>query len=90
MARLGLGSYKEISIEYPEYHQALLKSVFGYKDNKKKFLWKILKQIDYFKDISIEMFHRVIYRARKKYLLAGDMLLKEHDDTDSLFIIENG
>ena len=42
MARLGLGEFKEVSIDYPEFYDILIKSVYSYNDTWKKFMFRIL------------------------------------------------
>ena len=54
------------------------------------FIYKALMKIDYFKQIDYPFFHSILYKMKMRYLEKGDILLKELDDTDALFIVEYG
>jgi len=91
MAKLSKEHYKDVVGSYPEYDQALMKHVYKYQDSRKKFIWKMFQQIEYFKNkMDYPLFHRLMYTLKTQYMEKGEILLKEKDDTDNLFLIEQG
>lgn len=59
MARLKTQFYKDIIGEYPELEIILKKHIFSYKGTRKIFIYKILMQIEYLRNISYEVFHNI-------------------------------
>lgn len=61
MSYINYNSFKHILSEYPEYHNSLLSHVYSYTDERKKFIYRAVKSIDYFKNINFKDFHFLMY-----------------------------
>jgi hypothetical protein len=40
--------------------------------------------------MSLELFHEIYYMLKQKYLEPRQVLLKENDETDIIYIVESG
>lgn len=90
MAAIGHFSLKEILHDVPEYEKYLLRHIFQYKYSYKDYIWKVMKKIEPLKDLTIEMFHNILYAIKRKVFADQEMLLKEFDDVRHIFIVESG
>jgi CRP-like cAMP-binding protein len=75
---------------FPELQAGLYKGIYKYKESDKLFMYEVLAQISYFRDISVPLFHEIIFRFKRSYLNDGEILMKELDGTDKLYIVEYG
>jgi hypothetical protein len=91
MCNLSYDHLKGLCSEFPNYKQALKKHVYhAYKDRRKLFMFKALNKVDYFRNLSCEIFHDIYYRFQQQYIEEGKVLLKEMDEADSIYVIETG
>jgi hypothetical protein len=90
MARLNEDSFKGLISEYPEYLKFLKQHLQNYNDKKKRFLIKTTKKVDYFKNISIDAHHDIIYSLKPRQYEKGYVLLKPDDAAESVYFIEEG
>jgi signal-transduction protein with cAMP-binding, CBS, and nucleotidyltransferase domain len=79
MAKLSEISFKELISEYPEYLKYLKKHLYQYKDERKRFLKSMISRIEYFRHLSKEALHDVMYSFRPRYYEKGDILLRTND-----------
>lgn len=80
----------DVLAEHPVWDQYLKKQIYSYDDSRKKFLWKSMRQIDFLRQMTIAQFHDVMYEMRLVLVDNEEYLLKEDDETDTLFIVESG
>ena len=71
MAILDEERFKSLISEYPEYIKFLKKYIHKYKDEKKQFLLKTISKIEFFKGISKEAQHDIIYSLQPMYFEKG-------------------
>ena len=77
--------------DYPEYESKMQRKVYTYKQSRKKFFYQIASRIEYFKGMSIPMYHDLYYtHLRPQSLDEGEYLIKKGEDTSYLYIIELG
>jgi CRP-like cAMP-binding protein len=61
MAKLTEDQFKELISEYPDYLKFLKVYLQGYNDKRKKFLMNKMHRVEYFKNISKDARHDLIY-----------------------------
>ena len=66
------------------------KQIYHYEEPRKKFYWKTLKQIQYFENLPVDIFHSIFYKFEEIFLKVGEFLLLEGDETNQLFVVDHG
>jgi CRP-like cAMP-binding protein len=61
LAKLTKAKFASITTEFPKIKEILKKGIYKYNDRMKRFMKQCLKKIEYFKDISEDAIHDVIY-----------------------------
>ena len=74
VASIDKNSYKDLSIEFPLFTQEMKNQIYGYKDNMKLFMIKSITKIEYFRGISDDAMHDIIYSLSTKQYKKNDML----------------
>lgn len=64
LAMLNKVHYKELQIEFPELQAQLKKSIYAYKDRMKNFIKNSIQKVEYFKEISDDALHDIIYNLK--------------------------
>ena len=92
MARINLLRFRELVAEYPEYGERLKKHIMRYKDPKIFFLRKTLSQVDYLRNIPLDVLTDIIYNMKPKYYSPGEIIQKDdyRSKSESLMLIEYG
>lgn len=60
--------FREVQQEFPEYFELLRKHIFSYKDPRKKFIYRCLKSVEYFRGISHEDFHWLLFNLQPRVI----------------------
>lgn len=91
MCRLEYGQYRELVSDFPQYQQTLTRYVFSkYQDSRKMFIYRSLSQVSYLRSLPIDVFHEFYYAFKQRFLEKNQILQKENDETQFIFIIECG
>ena len=66
--------------------------LYSYDDPMKKFLKDAICKIPYFGKnyLNKHLFHKILYSFEIKYYSPGDLVLKEDDPTNNIYIVVNG
>lgn len=89
-AYLSQNAFRSITNEFPQLLVDLKKSIYKYKDPRKKFFWRVLLQISYLKKMPLDLFHQIYHSFRQHYANQGDVILAEGSDTDNIIVLEKG
>jgi len=92
MGRLSYDRYREVISEFADFQKYLKTYIFiHYKDERKEFLLKMISQIEYFKGIlTSNSSHDLIFQLKSVTKQEGEMILREHQLIEELYIIEYG
>jgi len=90
LAKLSKTNFEEVLNKYPSCIQKFRDKIFHYNDNVKVFLEKCMDKISYFKHLSIQTKHEILYKFYKINLEKGGYLYKINDTASQLFIIQSG
>lgn len=82
--------YKEVVFKYQEVADELSKGIYEYDDDLKLFKEWYIRQIPYFKDLSTETIHHIIFSFKHQTFEKGHKLITEEDMTDKLIVIQYG
>ena len=61
-----------------------------YIDKNKSFLYTLIKQVDYLKDLTDDTIEELCYSMRKEYIEVGSDIFRVNDPIDSIYFIING
>lgn len=90
MAKITYDALRDITTDYPVMYEELKRFSYNYDDSRKKFVYRCLMKVDYMQSISKPMFHDLYFMLKSRFIDTNEHLLKENDETDSLFILETG
>ena len=74
LAKLKKTHYKEILFEFPDMAEELKKYIFKYNDRMKRFVMKSIEKVDYFKDVSQDAIHEIMYNMKTEKFHRGQVL----------------
>jgi hypothetical protein len=89
-ARLTKDGLRMIFHDYPSLKALMLAHIHTYHDPKKKFLLKIIKNIDYLKHLSKETLHQLVSQMNPLFFETGQIVAKEMTNADHILIVVNG
>ena len=76
--------------DYPLFLERLESHVYHYHDDDKKFLFNTFQRIEFLKDASPSLFHRLLYKTREYDVEDGEILLRKDDKITSMLIVKTG
>jgi CRP-like cAMP-binding protein len=68
LAMLSYAQFRDILADSPEFDEYIARYIYQYHGSRKMFVWKILNQIDYLKELSKDIFHQIYYLITSHYL----------------------
>ena len=66
MAILSKKYFNDLTYIYPYYKNLLKKQIYKYNDPYKQFLKKIVRRVEYLKNLTTEQFHDFIYTLKSQ------------------------
>ena len=68
----------------------MVRQIQMYTYARKDFMYKVIRKIDFLKDITIKQFNEIYYGLERKYYEKGAIVLKEGENVNAFIIVENG
>lgn len=65
LARLAKARLRMLISDFPIFKKILLKKVYTYNDDQKKFAYSAFQSIEYLKNISTELFHTLYFKMEE-------------------------
>lgn len=87
LAKVSKPSLEEIISKYPQITQKFKDKIYHYNDNVKLFLEKMIDQISYFRYLSTQAKHEILYKFKKLNLEKGGFLYKINEIATKLYAI---
>lgn len=87
---LPISKYNELHIKFHGVIEKLKHQVFNYNDSLKLFKENRLREIPYFKNLSQDAIHDVIFKLKTLHSEKGSLILKEDEVVDKIFIVTEG
>ena len=90
IGKLNKDDFKEIVHEHPLILQYVKEGIFDYRDKDMRFIKMALKQLPYFQHLqdTDTIFYSIIYSLDTVKKNQGDILIKEGDEINQIFIVE--
>jgi CRP-like cAMP-binding protein len=83
-------NFKEVVFKYQEIIDELRKQIYEYDDDLKLFKEYYIRQVPYFKYMSTEIIHHIIFSFKTETFEKGHKLITEEDLTDKLIVVQYG
>ena len=64
--------------------------IFSYRDKEKMFMLKCINKVDFFKDLSDDSKHAVMYSMVPNFYYDDDCLIHRGEDATSLYFLATG
>jgi hypothetical protein len=90
LAKVSKPSFEEIISKYPQLTQKFKDKIYHYNDNVKLFLEKIIDSVSYFRYLSTQAKHEILYKFKKLNLEKGGFLYRMNDIATRLYAIQSG
>lgn len=90
MARLTYNRYRMLASDFPNFRKQMIKQIGRYKDDRMKFLKRIITKLPFFQFQKKECILEAMFSLKQKTFFAGEFIAKAGDFADSIFIIEDG
>lgn len=90
LARISKPRLRMLVSDYPEYLIQLVRHMCSYKDQTKQLIFQAFEQIDYLKGLNKFMFHEISYSFKERLLEDKEVLIKEQELIDQIFIVKSG
>ena len=90
LAKLRKEDFALLLYEFPELTYELKQSIFGYDDPMKNFIMETINFVDYFKGVSKDAAHDIMYNLQTQKFNSGDILQKPGDNADTLYFLIDG
>lgn len=90
MSNISQQYLKYIISQHPEFHQSLLKCIYSQRDEKKKFIYRAVKSIDFFKNISVDDFHKLMFKMETRIITEKEYILRQGNKIKSIVIVQHG
>lgn len=81
---------RELFSDYPLFLKLLLTNVFKTNDEIKQFMFKVLNQIPLFKDLKVDLFHKIMYSFKQVVVEKNEFIVRKGTHSNFMFIVMNG
>jgi len=83
--------YRRLVQDYPEYEMSLKRYVVkNYYDHRIAFLQRMVKRIDYFDKVPVDILFDLIFHLKSKLFPKDTFMLNIHDNITEILFIEEG
>ena len=89
---LSIEGFRDLVSELPQYAELLKRHIYQYSDPLKIFSKSIITKIPYFGPsfMNKHLFHKILFSFAPRFIEIGNLLLKEGDKVESIFIVQSG
>jgi CRP-like cAMP-binding protein len=88
--RITIERLKDIFNEYPEVEQSMKMHLYKYNYKSKKFLIDAMSKIEYFKSLTLDKVHEIIYNFQEEEYEHDEFVYGTGDPVDEMFVVQSG